>query len=53
MYTKKEIKALESASEFNVHRIAAETIALYQKIICDYKAWNIKQMEEGEQPDKR
>ena len=31
-------KALESASAFNVHRIAAETIALYQKIICDYKA---------------
>lgn len=31
-------KALESASEFNVHRIAAETIALYQKIICDYTA---------------
>ena len=26
-------KALESASEFNVHRIAAETIGLYKKVI--------------------
>lgn len=31
-------KALESASAFNVHSIAAETIALYQKIIRNYKA---------------
>ena len=31
-------KAVESASEFNVHRIAAETIALYRKVIEDYRS---------------
>ena len=31
-------KAVESASEFNVHRIAAETITLYKKIIDDHSA---------------
>lgn len=35
-------KAVESASEFNVHKIAAETITLYKKIIDDHSAGEMK-----------